>query len=62
MHKIIQSYMNSFPNLQFHKGLCETYGLDVEFTQGYFGRMFRWIMLGDTLYTVTPQKRGSQTS
>ena len=60
--KIVNFYINSFPNLQYQKGLCESYGLDVEYTQSYFRRMYRWFSLEDTLYTVTPKKRGSQTS
>ena len=60
--KIIESYIKTFPNLQFQRGLCESYGLECKYEEGYFRRMLRWICLGDTLYVVTTKKRGSQTS
>lgn len=60
--KLMNTYANNFPNLQYQKGLCSTYGLDVEYEQSYFQRMFRWLTLGDTLYVITHKKRGSQTS
>lgn len=62
MKRLFLTYINSFPNLQYQKGLCDTYGLDVKYKESYFKRMFRWIMMGDTLYQVQPKKRGSQTS
>ena len=62
--KLIQTYALNFPNLQYQKGLCSTYGLHVEYEQSYFPRMWRWLTLGDALYTVTHKNfgRGSQTS
>lgn len=59
--KIITTYVSNFPNLQWHKGRCEVFGLDVEYTQKYFARILRWLSFKDTLYTVTIKTRGSQT-
>ena len=61
--KLLNTYVNNFPNLQYQKGLCSTYGMSVKYQHGYFQRMFRWATFHDTLYVITcNQKRGSQTS
>lgn len=60
--KIINTYMINFPNLQYQKGMCDTYGLAVEYEHSYFRRMFRWMLLHETSYVITHKMRGSQTS
>ena len=60
--KIIQTYILYFPNLQYQKGVCASYDMNVEYTQSYFFRMWTWLTLNDTMYTVTYKQRGSQTS
>ena len=62
LRKILRTYALNFPNLQYHKGLADTYGLDVEYKHSYFVRMYRWLLLYETDYVVITRKRGSQTS
>lgn len=57
--RVAKSNINK--NLRHQKEFCNTYGLDVEYEHGYFRRMFRWVTMGETLYAVTPKRRGSQT-